>query len=111
MTQARGAGDLEQLVLANRILFQQGIVDGYGHVSIRDPADPGRFFQARNIAPAFVTERDVLVHDLDGHVLSGEGDPALERFIHGAIYAVRPDVGAKPWDLWRRAVEAEEGLR
>jgi len=81
-------------VLANRILFNEGIVDGYGHVSIRDPGDPTRFFQSRNIAPALVTEADMLVHDLDGNVLSGQGDPALERFIHAAIYAKRPDVGA-----------------
>lgn len=87
-------GQREELALANHILFNEGIVDGYGHVSVRDPDDPQRFLQARNLAPALVMERDILTHDLDGNILAGEGDPALERFIHGAIYAARPDVGA-----------------
>ena len=82
-----------QLALANRILFAQGVVDAFGHVSLRDPADPGRFFLSRNRAPALVTPGDIVTLNLDGtHAGDDTRASYLERFIHGGIYAARPDV-------------------
>lgn len=83
-----------ELVLANRILYDRGVVDGFGHVSVRDPADPERFLLARNIAPALVTEEDVMTFALDGTACGDDRTPYLERFIHGSIYRARADVQA-----------------
>jgi HCOMODA/2-hydroxy-3-carboxy-muconic semialdehyde decarboxylase len=83
-----------ELALANRILFRESVVDGYGHVSVRDARDPKRFLQARSLAPAFVDAGDIIVHDFEGNRIAGEGELSLERFIHAAIYAARPDVNA-----------------
>ena len=58
------------VVLANHILADQGVVDGFGHVSIRDPADPNKFLMARSMAPELVTAADVLDHDLDVMAIS-----------------------------------------
>jgi HCOMODA/2-hydroxy-3-carboxy-muconic semialdehyde decarboxylase len=85
---------LEDLVLANRVLYARGIVDGFGHVSVRDPRDPERFFLARNMAPALVEVEDVMTFALDGTPLGDPRTPYLERFIHGSIYRARPDVSA-----------------
>ncbi|HEY4442270.1 MAG TPA: class II aldolase/adducin family protein [Candidatus Elarobacter sp.] len=83
------------LVAANHILFRHGIVDGFGHVSVRHDRDPERFLLARNMAPALVTTEDVMAFAHDGTALDGDERPAYnERFIHGAIYRARPDVGA-----------------
>jgi ribulose-5-phosphate 4-epimerase/fuculose-1-phosphate aldolase len=83
------------LVSANHILFRHGIVDAFGHVSVRDGRRPGRFFLARNMAPALVAAGDVMAFGLDGTPEAGdERPPYLERFIHGSIYRARPDVGA-----------------
>ena len=85
----------DDLVLANKILYDRGVVDGFGHVSVRDPRDPERFLLARNMAPALVTAGDVMSFAFDGSPLAGdERVPYLERFIHGSIYRARPDVGA-----------------
>ena len=85
----------EQVALANRILYDRGVVDGFGHVSVRDDRDPERFLLARNLAPALVTADDVMTFALDGTALAGDTrTPYLERFIHGSIYRARPDVGA-----------------
>jgi ribulose-5-phosphate 4-epimerase/fuculose-1-phosphate aldolase len=84
---------LDDLVLANRILFHQGVVDAYGHVSARDPRDPERFLIARHVAPALVTRDDIMTFDLEGRALDANGrTPYTEVFIHAAIYAARPDV-------------------
>ncbi len=84
---------LNDLVTANHILFHQGVVDGFGHVSRRDPARPDRFWMARSMAPALVTSADILPFDADSDVLRPEAPPVyLERFIHGEIYRRRPDV-------------------
>lgn len=86
---------IADVVAANHILADQGVVDGYGHVSIRDPTDPGKFLMARSMAPEMVTATDVLVHDLDGNAPAPAGAKLyLERFIHAAIYRARPDVNA-----------------
>jgi ribulose-5-phosphate 4-epimerase/fuculose-1-phosphate aldolase len=84
---------IRELVDANHILFDQGVVDGFGHVSARHPERPDRFLLARSMAPALVTEKDVLEFDLDGNpVVPGGPAPYLERFIHGEIYRKRQDV-------------------
>src|SRR5688572_14832023 len=88
---------LEDLVAANRILAEHGVIDAYGHVSLRSPKDPQRFFLARAIAPETVQVEDILEYDLDAKPLDGEGTKAgmasvSERFIHSEIYRARPDV-------------------
>lgn len=83
----------QDLAAANRILFNQGVVDAFGHVSMRHPTQPGQFLLSRNMAPATVTPDDILVFDLQGGLMGGAGQKVyLERFIHAAIYASRPDV-------------------
>jgi HCOMODA/2-hydroxy-3-carboxy-muconic semialdehyde decarboxylase len=84
---------LDDLVAANRILAEYGVIDAYGHVSIRSPEDPKRFFLARAIAPETVQREDILEYDLDAQALDARGrDSVNERFIHSEIYRVRPDV-------------------
>jgi ribulose-5-phosphate 4-epimerase/fuculose-1-phosphate aldolase len=86
---------LHDLVLANHILARKEIVDGYGHVSVRDPANPQQFFLSRSIAPPLVTDHDIMTLDLNSDPVGGDSRAAyLERFIHGEIYRVRPDVKA-----------------
>jgi ribulose-5-phosphate 4-epimerase/fuculose-1-phosphate aldolase len=89
------AAVIDELVAANHILFDQGVVDGFGHVSARHPAARAQFLLARSIAPALVTAADIMEFDLDGNPLDARGHTAyLERFIHSEIYRARPDVGA-----------------
>ena len=84
---------LEDLVAANRILADQGVVDGYGHVSVRHDKDPGRYFIARSVAPELVTAADIVELDLDSKPVGYDKRKLyLERFIHGEIYKARPDV-------------------
>jgi HCOMODA/2-hydroxy-3-carboxy-muconic semialdehyde decarboxylase len=86
-------GLIADLVSANHILYQEGVVDGFGHVSVRHPDDPGRFLLARGIAPATVKAKDVMEFGMDGEPLTARGrKPYLERFIHSEIYRARPDV-------------------
>src|SRR5262249_49340163 len=86
---------IEDLVAANRILAQQGVVDGYGHVSVRDPRDPNRYLMSRSLAPELVTAADILEYDLDSNPVAAAGRSLyLERFIHGEIYKARSDVKA-----------------
>jgi len=81
------------LVTANHILFDQHVVDAFGHVSVRHDKRPDRFLLARSMAPALVTAADILEFDLDGTPVGANGRGVyLERFIHGEIYRVRPDV-------------------
>ena len=88
-------GLIDDLVSANHILFKEGVVDGFGHVSVRDERDPERFLLSRSIAPATVSPRDVMEFGLDGEPLNPRGRrPYLERFIHSEIYRARPDVVA-----------------
>jgi ribulose-5-phosphate 4-epimerase/fuculose-1-phosphate aldolase len=90
-----GATLIEDLVYANRILADQGVVDGFGHVSARHDKMADRFLMSRSIAPAQVTAKDILMHDLNGNpVDAGDRRPYLERFIHAAVYRARPDVKA-----------------
>lgn len=86
---------LEDLVAANHILVDQGVLDGYGHVSARHDRDPSRFLMSRSLAPELVTAADVLEYGLDGEPVAAAGRTSyLERFIHGEIYRARPDVRA-----------------
>jgi ribulose-5-phosphate 4-epimerase/fuculose-1-phosphate aldolase len=85
---------VDDLVVANRILANENVVDGYGHVSVRNPTDPSRYFLARAGAPALVTSADIVEYDLDSKATSGAATGYQERFIHGEIYKVRPDVQA-----------------
>jgi ribulose-5-phosphate 4-epimerase/fuculose-1-phosphate aldolase len=86
---------IEDLVVANRVLAQEGLFDAYGHVSVRHPANPNRYLLSRSLAPALVTAGDILEYDLDSNPVDPKGQRSvLERFIHGEIYKVRPDVKA-----------------
>ena len=85
--------DFNDLVVANRILANENVVDAYGHVSIRHPEDPKRFFLARSLAPELVEPGDIMEFDLEGNALGGDKrQPYLERFIHASAYEARPDV-------------------
>ena len=86
---------IDELVTANRILAREGIVDSFGHPSIRHPDRPDRFLISRARAPDLIEEGDIMEFALDGTV-TGNDDrkPYLERFIHGAIYEQRQEVNA-----------------
>ena len=95
MAKAEGTESvLADLVVANHILYSQGVVDGFGHVSVRDPHRPDRFWLSRSVAPAMVERADLMRFDLDGVAQGDERRPYLERFIHGEIYRARDDVRA-----------------
>jgi HCOMODA/2-hydroxy-3-carboxy-muconic semialdehyde decarboxylase len=86
---------LDELVTANRILAHEGIVDAFGHASIRHPAHPDRFCLSRARAPECIEAQDIIQFALDGSPLEAAGPkPYAERFIHGAIYEARPEVMA-----------------
>ncbi len=86
---------IDELVLANHILANEGVLDGYGHVSVRDPANPNHYFLAKAGAPALVTAADITEYDLDSKpVTNASATGYTERFIHGEIYKARPDVMA-----------------
>lgn len=86
---------IEDLVAANRILFDQGVVDSFGHISVRHDKDPNRYLLARNVAPALVKAEDIMEFDLDSNAIDlRDRRIYLERFIHGEIYKLRPDVKA-----------------
>ena len=86
---------VDRLVYANRILYDQGIVDGLGHVSVRHPNQDGVFLLSCNRAPGLVKRQDIVCYDLDGNAVSQTTErPYLERFIHSEIYRARPDVVA-----------------
>lgn len=91
--------DLKQtrrdLVVANRILAHQAVVDAYGHVSIRHPDKPDHFLLSRSRSPELVSEDDIMEFTLDGKVVGDDKRaPYLERFIHGRLYAARSDVNS-----------------
>src|SRR3954462_8241432 len=84
---------LDDLVAAYRILAQYGVIDAYGHVSIRSPSNPQRYVIARSLAPEVVQVDDMIEYDLDSNPLDAKGRESVrERFIHGEIYKARPDV-------------------
>lgn len=84
---------IEDLVDANRILYNLGVVDGFGHVSVRHDRSADHFLLARNMAPGLVRREDIVTFDLDGAPVDAAGRRVyLERFIHAEIYRARPDV-------------------
>jgi HCOMODA/2-hydroxy-3-carboxy-muconic semialdehyde decarboxylase len=86
---------IEDLVVANKVLADQGVLDGFGHVSVRHDKDPNRYLMSRSMAPALVKSGDILEYDLDSVAVDAKGQALfLERFIHGEIYKRRPDVKA-----------------
>lgn len=86
-------GLIADLVAANHILFDQGVVDAFGHISARHDKRPDRFLLARNMAPGNVTAADIVEFDLDGNPVNAAGRRVyLERFIHSEIFRARPDV-------------------
>jgi len=86
---------LEDLVASYRILAEHGVIDAYGHVSVRNPQNPKRYYLARSLAPESVQVEDIIEYDLDSKPLDARGmDSVTERFIHGEIYKARPDIVA-----------------
>jgi ribulose-5-phosphate 4-epimerase/fuculose-1-phosphate aldolase len=86
---------VRDLVVANRILAREGVVDAYGHVSVRHPDDPQRFLMATSMAPELVEPGHILEFNLDCTQVCDDGRPLYhERFIHGGIFEARPDVQA-----------------
>jgi ribulose-5-phosphate 4-epimerase/fuculose-1-phosphate aldolase len=84
---------IEDLVAANRILCDHGVLDAYGHISVRDPDSADRYWMSRSMAPALVTADDIIEFDLENDpIRPGETRLFFERVIHGEIYKVRPDV-------------------
>ena len=85
--------ELRDLVAAYRILAAHGVIDAYGHVSLRSPRNPQRYYVARSIAPELVKEEDLIEYDLDSRPIDERGRESVrERFIHGEIYKTRPEV-------------------
>jgi HCOMODA/2-hydroxy-3-carboxy-muconic semialdehyde decarboxylase len=86
---------VNELVLANHILAGEGVLDAYGHVSVRDPRDPNHFLLAGHMAAGVVTANDIIEYDLDSKPVDPKASGGYtERFIHGEIYRARPDVMA-----------------
>ncbi|HZD21443.1 MAG TPA: class II aldolase/adducin family protein [Burkholderiales bacterium] len=84
---------LEDLVAAYRILAEYGVIDAYGHVSLRSPTNPQHYYLARSLAPERVQLEDIIEYDLDSTPLNAHGrESVTERFIHGEIFKARPDV-------------------
>src|SRR2546421_12176208 len=119
---------LEDLVAAYRILAEYGVIDAYGHVSLRSPSNPQRYYLARSLAPERVQVEDILEYDLESNPLNAQGrESVTERYIHGEIYKARPDVlavvhnhspsvvpfsvtGVPMKTLWHMAAFIREGL-
>lgn len=93
-TQAADPSLIDDLVTANHILFNEGVVDGFGHISVRHDKNPQRFLLSRSLAPATVRVEDILEYNVaDGQPVDAQGRKSyLERFIHSEIYRNRPDV-------------------
>jgi HCOMODA/2-hydroxy-3-carboxy-muconic semialdehyde decarboxylase len=86
---------LEELITANRILAREGVVDSFGHVSIRHPALADRYVMSRARAPECIEIDDLMEFTLEGVPIAAAGRQAYaERFIHGAIYEARPEIRA-----------------
>jgi len=86
---------LRDLVIANRILAREGVVDAFGHISARHPENPERFLLSRSRAPELITKDDIMEFTLDGTPVDPQGrTPYGERFIHAAVLEARPDVNS-----------------
>ena len=81
------------LLLGNKILFKYGIVDAFGHISVRHDADPTKYVMSRHLAPGLVQKEDLITYDLDSNPVEETKHRLYsERYIHGEIYKRRPDV-------------------
>jgi HCOMODA/2-hydroxy-3-carboxy-muconic semialdehyde decarboxylase len=81
------------LALANHILANEGVLEAYGHISVRSARNPSHFFLARHLPAGVVTASDILEYDLDTKPVEETNAVGYsERFIHGEIYKARPDV-------------------
>ena len=91
-----GAGRelIGDLVAGSRILAQHEVLDAYGHVSARSDKRPDRYIMTRSLAPALAAEGDLIEYDLDSEPVSDKRKGFIERYIHGEIYRVRPEVMA-----------------
>lgn len=86
---------MQDLVIAYRVLAESGVIDAYGHVSVRCPDNPSHYWMARSVAPELVTEEDLMAFDMNSDPIDARGrSPVNERFIHSEIYKVRPEVKA-----------------
>ncbi|MCE7029967.1 class II aldolase/adducin family protein [Jiella sp. CBK1P-4] len=86
---------MTELVMANRILAREDVIDDFGHISVRNPLNPDTYFLSRSRSPAVVTRADIMEFTLDGEPIGSDTRrPYAERHIHGAIYKDRPDVNA-----------------
>ena len=84
---------IRKLVAANRILSAEGVVDAFGHISMRHPGRPDRYLLSCSRSPELVKVADIMEFDLDSNPVDAKGrTPYLERFIHGAVYRARPEV-------------------
>ena len=91
--QQQDAERIADLVAANHILADQGVVDGFGHVSVRAASNPQHYFISRSRAPSLVAAGDIMEYDLDDNPIAARGRSSyLERFIHSEIYRARADV-------------------
>jgi HCOMODA/2-hydroxy-3-carboxy-muconic semialdehyde decarboxylase len=93
-----GAADpklIEDVIIANRILAIEGVLDAFGHVTVRHNRNPNRFLMSRSLAPALITADDLIEYDLDGNAVNTRGRAEYsERFIHAEVYRARPDVNS-----------------
>ena len=86
---------ITQLVIANRILAREGVIDDFGHVSVRHPTNPGRYFLSRSRSPEIVVREDIIEFTLEGEPIEQNGRAMYrERALHGAVYIARPEVNA-----------------
>jgi HCOMODA/2-hydroxy-3-carboxy-muconic semialdehyde decarboxylase len=84
---------LEDLAAAYRVLEMEGVVDAYGHVSMRHPNNPNRYLMSRSLGPALVTPADIMEYDINSTPIDPKGRRSvMERFIHGEIYRAHPEV-------------------
>jgi HCOMODA/2-hydroxy-3-carboxy-muconic semialdehyde decarboxylase len=84
---------LEDLAAAYRVLAAEGVIDAYGHVSMRHPGNPNRYLMSRSLGPELVTAEDIMEYDLDSTPVDPKGRLSVqERFIHGSIFKARKDV-------------------
>lgn len=86
---------IEDLVIASRVCVEHGVIDAYGHVSVRSDVNPNHYFIARDVAPELITQADIVEMDLDSNPVHPNTPKSYnERFIHGEIYKARPDVNS-----------------
>ena len=84
-----------ELALANRIVANEGVIDAFGHVSMRHPDNPNRYLLSRSRAPELVTADDFIEYDINSQPLRDPGvGQYSERVIHGEIYKARPEVNS-----------------